>query len=181
MLLGPSTVSTRISTPMLISCSTCRRRGAPPGTRRRWKPPRTRISLIELLLETKELERLADLVGRTGNNALENLSHYSTEPAAKKLERIRPDIAARLWCAQGMRIVNAKKSKYYDAALSNFERGQRCFERAGLINQWQRIVKKVRFDHHRKVGFMVGFEEIVGGSGPSRRPSFLQRAKTRWT
>ena len=138
-------------------------------------------SLIELLLETKELERLADLVGRTGNNALENLSHYSTEPAAKKLERIRPDIAARLWCAQGMRIVNAKKSKYYDAALSNFERGQRCFERAGLINQWQRIVKKVRFDHHRKVGFMVGFEEIVGGSGPSRRPSFLQRAKTRWT
>jgi hypothetical protein len=134
-------------------------------------------SLIELLLETKELERLADLVGRTGNNALENLSHYSTEPAAKKLARIRPDIAARLWCAQGMRIVNAKKSKYYDAALSNFERGRRCFERAGLINQWQRIVKKVRFDRHRKGGFLAGFEEIVGGSGPSRRPSFLQQAK----
>jgi hypothetical protein len=49
--------------------------------------------LIELLLETKE-------------------------PAAKKLENTHPDVAARLWCAQDMRIVYAKKSNYYHAALS---------------------------------------------------------------
>jgi len=29
----------------------------------------------------------------------------------KRLEKSYPDVAARLWCAQGMRIVNAKKSK----------------------------------------------------------------------
>ena len=69
---------------------------------------------------------------RSKNKALENVSHYAIEPAAKKLEKTHPDVAARLWRAQGMRVVNAKKSKYYGAALSNFERAQRCFEMAGL-------------------------------------------------
>lgn len=48
-----------------------------------------------------------------------------------------------------MRIVNAKKSKYYETALSNFERSRRCFERAGLVVEWARVVKKVRADHQR--------------------------------
>jgi hypothetical protein len=74
-------------------------------------------SLMQLLLETKELERLADLVGQSKDSALEGVSHYTTEPAAKKLEKTHPGIAARLWRAQGMRIINAKKSKYYNAAL----------------------------------------------------------------
>jgi hypothetical protein len=39
------------------------------------------------------------------------VSHYNTQPAAKKLEKPHPDLAARLWRAQGMRIVDAKKSK----------------------------------------------------------------------
>ena len=138
-------------------------------------------SLIELFLETKELERLADLLRRSGSEALEGVSHFITQPAAKGLEKTHPDVATRLWCAQGMRIVDAKKSKYYAAALSNFERARRGFERAGLVDEWQRIVRKVRLDHHRKGGFMAGFEEVVAGSGPNRRPSFLQRAKARWT
>src|SRR5206468_9034660 len=33
------------------------------------------------------------------DDALERVSHYATEPAAKRLERIHPDVAARLWCA----------------------------------------------------------------------------------
>lgn len=82
-------------------------------------------SLIELFLETKELERLADLLRRSGNEALEDLSHHTTQPAAKRLEKTYPDVAARLWCAQGMRIVDAKKSKYYAAALSMRERSDR--------------------------------------------------------
>ena len=101
-------------------------------------------------------------------------------PAAKKLEKAHPDVAARLWCAQGMRVVNAKKSKYYGAAHSNFERARRCFEKAGLTADWQRVVEKVRSEHHRKTGFMAGFEEVVAGSGPSEKPSFLERAKARW-
>jgi hypothetical protein len=80
-----------------------------------------------------------------------------------------------------MRIVNAKRSKHYDAALSNFERARRCFQKAGLAASWQRVVQKVRLEHRRKIGFMAGFEEIVAGSGPSERLSFLARAKARWT
>ena len=136
-------------------------------------------SHIGLLLATKELERLADLLRRSDDSALEVVSHYATEPAAKKLEKTHPDVAARLWCAQGMRIVKAKKSKDYAAALSNFERARRCFENAGLAADWQHIVDKVRSDHHRKTGFMAGFDEIVAGSGPSTKRSFLERAKAR--
>lgn len=137
-------------------------------------------SLIALLLETKEIERLAELVRRSKDVALEQVSHYATEPAAKKLEKTHPDLAARLWRAQGMRIVNAKKSRYYDAALSNFERAMRCYQRAGLTNEWEKAVSQVRAEHHRKPGFISGFEDLVAGSGPSNRPSFLERAKARW-
>jgi len=137
-------------------------------------------SRMELLLETKELERLADLVGQNKDSALEGLSHYVTEPAARKLEKTYPDVAARLWRSQGMRIVNAKKSKYYGAALSDFEKAKRCFERAGLASKWEKTVSQVRADHRRKKGFLSGFERLVGGSGPSNEPSFLERAKARW-
>jgi hypothetical protein len=137
-------------------------------------------SQIGLLLETKELERLAELVHRSEDEALEDVSHHTTEPAAKKLEKTHPDVAGRLWCAQGMRVVNAKKSKHYGAALSTFERARSCFEKTGFTAEWQRVVEKVRCEHHRKTGFMAGFEEIVAGSGPSKKPSFLERAKERW-
>jgi hypothetical protein len=97
-------------------------------------------SLVELFLEIKELGRLADLVRRTRDAALEDVSHYATEPAAKKLQNKHPDVAARLWRAQGMRILNAKKSKYYDYALESFERAKRCYQRAGLTAEWAKIV-----------------------------------------
>jgi hypothetical protein len=138
-------------------------------------------SAIDLLLATKEMDRLADLVHQASEQALEGLSHYTTEPVARKLEKTHPDLAARLWRAQGLRIVNAKKSKYYDAALSNFESAKRCFERAGLSAKWQKTVTQVRADHHRKSGFMPGFERLVAGAGPSDEPSFLTRAKARWS
>jgi len=136
--------------------------------------------LIDLLLETKETKRLAELVRGTSDEALEQLSHYTTEPAAKKLEKTRADVAARLWRAQGMRIVNAGKSKYYEAALSNFERAKRCYERAGLTAGWEETVRQMRAAHHRKTGFMSGFEALAAGSGPGGQPSFLERAKARW-
>jgi hypothetical protein len=138
-------------------------------------------SAMELLVATKELDRLAALVRQTTDNALQGLSHYTTEPVAEKLEKPHPDLAARLWRAQGMRIINAKKSKYYAAALSNFESAKHCFVRAGLDAEWQKTVSDVRAGHHRKSGFMLGFERLVAGIGPSDEPSFLERAKARWS
>ena len=137
-------------------------------------------SAMDLLLKTKELDRLAELVRQTKDDDLEDLGHYATEPVAKTFEKAHLDLAARLWRAQGLRIVNAKKSKYYDAALSNLERAKRCFQRAGLEGEWNKTVRQVRADHHRKSSFMPGFERLVEGMGPNNEPSFLDRAKARW-
>jgi len=43
------------------------------------------------------------------------------------------------------------------------------------------LVREIRAQHHRKIGVMAGFEEVVAGGGPSARPTFLERAKARWT
>jgi hypothetical protein len=58
-------------------------------------------SLLELLTGTKETERLADVVRGSSTEALENVSHYATEPAAKRLEKNHPGLAARLWRLSG--------------------------------------------------------------------------------
>ncbi len=138
-------------------------------------------SLIELWLETKEIDRLIERLRKTRDEALEGISHYATEPVAKKLAKTHPDVAAKVYRALGMRILKAKKSKYYDAALSNLEDARRCYERAGLSNKWEGLVRKLRAEHHRKTGFMSGFEEVVAGGGPSVKPTFLERAKARWS
>ncbi len=137
-------------------------------------------SLLELLVETGEIERLAELVRGSTDSALEQVSHYTTQPAAKKLEKPHPDLAARLWRAQGMRIVDAKKSKYYDAALSNFERARDCYQRAGLAVEWEETVRRVRAAHSRKTSFISGFESLAAGARRADQPSFLERAKVRW-
>jgi hypothetical protein len=110
---------------------------------------------------------------------LEGLSHYTTEPAAKRLDRSHPDVAAKVYRALGMRILKAKKSRYYGAALSHFESARRCYERAGLRRDWEATVAQVRKEHQRKTGFMGGFEKLVAGRGPSDEPSFLDRARSR--
>jgi uncharacterized Zn finger protein len=96
------------------------------------------------------------------------------------LEKAHPDLSARLWRAQGMRIVSAAKSEYYDAALSNFERARRCYVRAGLAAEWANTVCQIRVSHRRKAGFMSGFEALAARHGRASQPSFLERSKTRW-
>jgi hypothetical protein len=137
-------------------------------------------SVVELWLKTKEIDRLVERLRKAGDAEIENLSHYTTEPAAKRLGKSHPDVAARLYRAMGMRILNAKKSKYYAAALSNLEAAKRCYGRAGLERAWEAVVAQVRKDHQRKMGFLPGFEKLVAGHGPSDEPSFLDRARTRW-
>jgi hypothetical protein len=137
-------------------------------------------SVMQLLVETKETERLAELVRVTADVALENISHYATEPAAMKLEKPHPELAARLWRAQAMRIVDAGKSKYYEAAAANLERARKCYVRAGLVAEWEDAVRQIRADHCRKSAFMAAFESVATGAGHQARPSFLERAKDRW-
>jgi len=137
-------------------------------------------SLIDLLVETKETARLVRCIQEASDGALEGLSHYVTEPAADLLAEAHPEVAARVFRAMGMRILNAKKSKYYHEALAHFECAKDCYTRAHLIQQGDAVVAEVRQAHHRKVGFMPRFERLVAGQGPSQEPSFLERARNRW-
>jgi hypothetical protein len=138
-------------------------------------------SLLELFIATKETARLAELVRGSSDEALEKVSHYATEPAAKRLEKTHPEFAGRLWRAQGMRILDAKKSKYYDAALSNFECARDCYRRAGLAAEWEQTVRRICSLHYRKTVFISGFQALAAGAKRGKQPPFLERAKTRWS
>lgn len=137
-------------------------------------------SLIELWLSVKEIERLADRLNRASDHELEGLSHYATEPAAKRLVRTHPAIAAKVFRALCVRILNAGKSKYYDAALANIEAARKCYLAAGLDEMWRRTAAEIHRDHYRKYGFMPGFEAIVAGKKAFPRPSFLDLARAQW-
>jgi uncharacterized Zn finger protein len=137
-------------------------------------------SVIELWLSAKEIGRLAERLDRTSDAKLESLSHYATEPAAERLAKTHPGVAAKVFRALCMRIVGAGKSNYYDAALSNLEKARNCYQRAGLDAQWQALIAEIRREHRRKSSFMPGFERIVRGAGPGSEPSFLDRARSRW-
>ena len=121
-------------------------------------------SQIELWNEKKENDRLISRLHRATDEELEGISRYWTQPLARKLERSHPDISARVYRALCMRIVNAGKSKYYDAALDNIDHAKKCYAKAGLDADWQAVVADVRKRHFRKKGFMAGFENIVSGA-----------------
>jgi len=138
-------------------------------------------SVIELWLQTHEFDRLVGRLRKAPDKEIEDLSHYTTEPAAKQLSKDHPDVAAKVYRALGLRILKDKKSKYYEIALEHCENAKHCYERAGLITKWDELVHHVRAEHHRKSGFMPGFDDLVAGAGPSMKPSFLNRAKARWS
>ena len=137
-------------------------------------------SLIELWLGAKEIDRLAARLGGTSDTQLERLSHYATEPAAQRLAKTHPGVAARIFRALCVRIIDAGKSKYYVEALANLEESRRCYQQAGLDDQWKALVAEIRRDHHRKSGLMPGFEAIVAGKRSRAEPSFLDLARSRW-
>ena len=136
---------------------------------------------VELLLATKETKRLVERLRRASDVELEELSHYKMGLAVKCLAKSHPGIAARLHRALGMRILNAKKSRCYDAALGNFEDARACYERAGLRHEWHALVAEIRGAHRRKAGFIAGFDRLAEGRRPGAAPSFLERARTRWS
>lgn len=49
-------------------------------------------------------------------------------------------MAARVFRALGMRILKAKKSKYYHEALANFEDAKNCYEGARMSQEWDTVV-----------------------------------------
>jgi hypothetical protein len=79
-----------------------------------------------------------------------------------------------------MRTLKAAKSKYYDAALAHLEAARCCYLAAGLEHRWEALALEIRRDHHRKSGFMPGFNTIVAGKQSRVATSFLDEARSLW-
>jgi hypothetical protein len=88
-------------------------------------------------------------------------------------------LAARLWRAQALRIVNAGKSKYFEAAIDNLERARDCFRRAGRDAEWEQTSRDIGGAHSRKHAFMREFALVVKDK-PVMRSSFLKVAMVKW-
>lgn len=65
------------------------------------------------------------------------------------------------------------------AELGHFERARQCYAAAGLPEDWEQVVERVRANHSHKTGFIRGFEEVVAGSAPEAGPTFPEKAKAR--
>ncbi|MCP3978597.1 MAG: hypothetical protein GY716_04585 [bacterium] len=136
---------------------------------------------IELFVETSEFERLARALATTSDSELIQLSHTVTEPAANALSASHPGVAARVYLALAVRILDSRRSKYYGVALAHLQRARDRYEAAGQVDAWSDVVQDLRATHRRKVGFMRGLERVVAGL-PARepRPSFVDQARNRW-
>ncbi len=60
-------------------------------------------------------------------------------------------------------------------------RPESSYQRAGLAAQWEETIRQVRTVHHRKNGFISEFESVAAGTKRAEKPSFLERAKARWS
>jgi hypothetical protein len=135
---------------------------------------------MELCVETREIELLAGRVDAAAVADLEGISHYFTEKAAMALERQHGLSAAKLRCAMATRILDAGKSKYYDAALDHLRIARDLYSKHGQEPMWQSVVARVRENHRRKQGFIASFEEIVAGGSRPATQSFEARVRSRW-
>jgi hypothetical protein len=137
-------------------------------------------SLVDLLVKVKEAGRLADRLEGASDRELEELSHYTTQPAAKALAQSHPAVAAKVFRALCMRTLKAAKSKYYDAALAHLKEARKCYLAAGFEHKWEGLALEIRRDHLRKSSFMPGFNAIIAGKSAPMEVSFLDRARWRW-
>jgi tetratricopeptide (TPR) repeat protein len=135
---------------------------------------------IDICVKTKELDKLADYILSIDTEQLEELSHYTTERAAKSLAEKHGMAAAKIYSALGMRILNKGQSKYYRYGLEHFRKAQKLYEKAGRDQLWLDVVERVQRNHSRKYSFIPDFEKIVAGHRLKKTDSFEKRTMKRW-
>jgi tetratricopeptide (TPR) repeat protein len=134
---------------------------------------------IDLCAKTKEWEMLAERIHAVGHEEIEDVSHYTTEKAAKGLARKDIPAAAKIYRALGLRIVKSGKSKYYNFALAHFRKARDLYRKCGN-DEWYSLVESVKREHSRKYSFIGDFETLAEGGSPDKAPSFRQITKKRW-
>jgi uncharacterized Zn finger protein len=135
---------------------------------------------IDICAKTKEWDILADHISSVDIEQLEDLSHFTTEKAAKGLAKKHGLVAAKIFSALGMRILKKGKSKYYQYALEHFRKAGNLYRKAGRDQLWMNLVERVRRNHSRKYSFIGDFEKIVAGRPLKKPESFETRVLKRW-
>ena len=135
---------------------------------------------IDICTKTKEWDKLSEHISSIDTGQLEELSHFTTEKAAKGLAKKHGLAAAKIFSALGMRILKKGNAKYYEYALEHFRKAQKLYEKSGRDQLWIDLVERVRKDHSRKYSFIGDFEEIVDRRPLEKPESFETRALKRW-
>jgi tetratricopeptide (TPR) repeat protein len=130
-----------------------------------------------LLVKCDDIERLARRVRALSSVELERLGSFSAGPIADVLSRHHADLAARIYSAVALRIVNRGRSRRYEEALENLAKARDSFLAAGLAPEWHKLVAELRANHSRKTGFIGGFERVVSVGKVAKAPRFLERAR----
>lgn len=160
---------------------------APAGERETWReramaePARGGLdTALSLWLMGGATERLVAAVEAASDEDLEKIGHNAGEAAAASLETSHPMLAARLYRAQGWRILARGKSKYYDEAITYFAKARACYAAAGQTAAWDAVVEAVYEEHSRKRGFLGDFERMLKGPWPpAPPPSIIERGRAR--
>ena len=137
-------------------------------------------AIIELCTKTQEWKIQNKIISTAEHEDLEAISHYITEREAQEFEKDHPIEAVKIYRAMDMRIVKAKKSKYYEIALDHMLKAKKLYSENNREDEWLSLVEEVRRDHHRKHSFIGDFERIVVGSYPEYLESFEERTRKRW-
>ena len=74
-----------------------------------------------------------------------------------------------------LRVLEAKKSKYYDAALGNLAKARKLLLKEGQDQDWAALAGEIRAGHSRKTSFVSRLDRLS-----EREPTFLERARKRW-
>lgn len=137
-------------------------------------------AFIDICTTAKDWEVLSRHILDVEDRELEEISHYTTEQAAKSLSSKHSRAAAKIYTALGMRIIQNGKSKYYPYAMEYFRNAKKLYKKAGCDETWLCVVERVRKDHSRKHSFIGGFEDIAGDKPLKSPDSFEKRARNRW-
>lgn len=102
------------------------------------------------------------------------IEKVATKDAARRVKLFETFTAA---CHEKAEEIDDSSASF--GTPGHFASARRCYERAGLGRDWNKLVAAVRTAHSRKSGFIGGFERLVSGQA-SAEPSFLERARSRW-
>ena len=137
-------------------------------------------SVIPLLLEQEDTDRLVRRIENATDKELDNLSSLEAKKTAKLLSQLLPLSAARLFIGEAEKILDASRSRAYHYAIEYLEQARDCLVAAGKQDEWLNLATALEAEHSRKRNFIDPLQALIAGE-PSHKPSpFLEHVRRKW-